>query len=100
MALANTFIMRVLRQYRREGGKMNILFQTFPAMDLDANLTHMMACEPIAIYHQGGTLDYMMECGQADLVRSRIQKLTFSHHLRSEAAKRRGIPDSTTTATF
>ncbi len=26
--------------------------------------------------------------------------LTFSHHLRSEAAKRRGIPDSTTTATF
>ena len=75
MALANTFIMRVLRQYRREGGKMNIMFQTFPAMDLDANLTHMMACEPIAIYHQGGTLDYMMECGQADLVRSRIQKI-------------------------
>lgn len=75
MALGDPFILRVIRQYRQEGGKMNILFQTFPAMDLDANLNEMMKLEPLAIYHQGGTADYFTETDQVDYLKSRLQKI-------------------------
>ena len=75
MALADPFIMRVIRQYRQEGGIMNILFQTFPAMDLDADLTQMMKLDPIAVYHQGGTADYFMESDQKEYLRSRLKKI-------------------------
>ena len=75
MALADPFILRVIRQYRNEGGKMNIMFQTFPAMDLEASIWQMMACNPIAIYHQGGTLDLMCEEGRIDELLKRLEML-------------------------
>ncbi len=73
IALADPFILRVLRQYRNEGGKMRIIFQTYPAIDLEVNLRMMLKYEPIAIYHQGGTADYMCETGQVDLLRKRLK---------------------------
>lgn len=42
IALADPFILRVLRQYRNEGGKMKIIFQTYPAIDLEVNLRMML----------------------------------------------------------
>ena len=68
MALASPFILRVIRQYRNEGGKMNIMFQSYPAIDLEININQMMACDPIAIYHQGGTFDYMCETNQTNQI--------------------------------
>lgn len=73
LALAEPFVLRVIRQYRNEGGNMKIIFQTYPAMDLDINLQMMMKCDPIAVYHQGGTADYMCEMGQIDDLRDRIK---------------------------
>ena len=72
-ALGSPFILRVLRQYRNEGGKMHILFQSYPAIDLEVNVRMMMACEPIAIYHQGGSLDLMSEEDDWDLIRNRLK---------------------------
>lgn len=73
IALADPFVLRVIRQYRNEGGKMNILFQSYPAIDFEVNLPMMMACQPIAIYHQGGTADYMTETGQEETLRKRLR---------------------------
>lgn len=73
IALADPFVLRVIRQYRSEGGTMHIIFQSYPAIDLDINLQMMLKCNPIAIYHQGGTADYMVESGQADQLKSRIK---------------------------
>lgn len=75
IALADPFVLRIIRQYRLEGGKMNIIFQSYPAIDLNVNLPMMMKCSPIAIYHQGGTADYFVESGHMDDLRSRIKQI-------------------------
>ena len=73
MALASPFILRVIRQYRNEGGKMRIMFQSYPAIDFAVNINQMMTCSPIAIYHQGGTFDYMCEEGQTEELYKRLE---------------------------
>jgi len=78
MALASPFILRVIRQYRNEGGKMHIMFQSYPPIELAVNINQMMACEPIAIYHQGGTFDYICERGQAEEIQKRIELIRAS----------------------
>ena len=35
IALADPFTLRVIRQYRLEGGSMHVLFQSYPALDLE-----------------------------------------------------------------
>jgi hypothetical protein len=72
IALADPFVLRVIRQYRNAGGTMNVLFQSFPAIELEVNLRMMMQYKPIAIYHQGGTADYMVESGEVDQLRRRL----------------------------
>ena len=73
MALGEPFVLRCIRQYRQEGGKMNVLFQSYPSAELESNLRSMLAYEPLAIYHQGGTLDYFIENGEVELVKSRLK---------------------------
>ncbi len=75
MALGDPFILRVIRQYKNEGGKMNIMFQSYAGMDLAVNLRMMLKCEPIAIYHQGSTADYYCEQGQEKLLKERIKMI-------------------------
>ena len=73
MALADNYLIRIFQQYRREGGKMNIMFQTCPPMDLQASIYHMMECEPIAIYHQGSTLEEYLREGKIDVLHKRLE---------------------------
>jgi len=75
MALADPFILRVIRQYRNEGGKMHIMFQSYPAIDLPINLHQMMACDPVAIYHQGGSFDLLVEEEKIDELRVRLEMI-------------------------
>lgn len=73
IALAEPKIFEILRQYRRAGGTMNILFQSYPPADLAVNIKEMLEHRPIAIYHQGGSLDYMVETGQVEQLRERLR---------------------------
>jgi len=75
MPLATDFILRVLRQYRNEGGKMHIIFQPYPAIDLKINIRMMLDAQPIAIYHQGTTTDNLTESGDIDTLRGNIEML-------------------------
>lgn len=71
--LGDPFSLRVIRQYRHAGGTMNLIFQSYPPIDLAVNLQQMLAYKPIAIYHQGSTADYMVESNQTDQLRQRIK---------------------------
>ena len=75
MALGNPFTLRVIHQYKNEGGKMHIMFQSYPPIDLEVNIGQMMAYNPVAIYHQGTTLDDMCEKEQWDLLHKRLELL-------------------------
>jgi len=73
MAIGEPFILRCLRQYRNEGGKMHLIFQSYPSMDLEINLPQMLKCEPLGIYHQGSTLDTWLYKGEYEFVKKRLQ---------------------------
>lgn len=75
LPLADPFILRVLRQYRNEGGRMHFIFQPYPAIDLQVNLRQMLELAPIAIYHQGTTTDGLIEAGQEDALLRNLELL-------------------------
>ena len=75
LPLAIDFMLRVIRQYRNEGGRINWIFQPYPAVDIEVNVRQMMACDPIAVYHQGTTTDGLCEAGKVDVLRDNIKKL-------------------------
>jgi hypothetical protein len=75
MAVADPFILRVIRQYKNEGGKMHIMFQSYPPVDLDVNIVQMKKLNPVVVYHQGTTADIWLEEGKVDFLRERISRL-------------------------
>jgi hypothetical protein len=75
MAVADPFLLRVIRQYKNEGGKMHIMFQTYPPIDLDVSMVQMRKLGPVAVYHQGTTADIWLEEGKVDFLRERIRRL-------------------------
>lgn len=78
LPLANGFMLRVIRQYRNEGGKINWIFQPYPPIAVEVNVRQMMTCDPIATYHQGTTTDVLVEAGEVDVLRGNIRKLKAS----------------------
>jgi hypothetical protein len=75
MAVADPFLLRVIRQYKNEGGKMHIMFQTYPPLDLDVSIGQMKKIKPLVVYHQGTTADIWLEEGKAVFLRERIKRL-------------------------
>ena len=75
LPLGDPFSLRVIRQYRNEGGKMNLIFQSYPPIDLKTNIWQMMACDPLGIYLQGGSVDYFTEVGQIDEIHEKLSMI-------------------------
>ena len=63
LPLASPHTFAALRKFRAGGGKLNLIFQTYPqAIDRFAdNVKEMLEFGPAAIYHQGSTADYFTE---------------------------------------
>ena len=78
LPLANDFMLRVIRQYRNQGGKMHIIFQPYPAIDLKINMHMMMKYNPLAIYHQGTSTDILWEAGNIKQILDNIKLLRSS----------------------
>ena len=78
MALADPFTLRVIRQFRNQGGKMHIIFQSYPAIPLDINIRQMVACQPAGIYHQGGSLDLLVEEDRIEEIHERLEMIRAS----------------------
>jgi len=73
LPLGDPFSLRVIRQYRNEGGKMNIIFQSYAGAELESNIWQMTACKPLGIYLHGGTTDYCAETGNLDEIHQKLR---------------------------
>lgn len=69
------FDLRVLRQFRNMGGKMNLIYQPYPAIPLEINMGMMMETKPLAIYHQGTTTDYLTESGKVQELKDNLKRI-------------------------
>ena len=74
LPLANPYIIRLIQEYQREGGKMKFIFQPYMPMNQDVSMREMMSVGAIGVYHQGTTTDYLYETGQCEKIREMIAK--------------------------
>jgi len=75
LPLANEFMLRAIRHYRNTGAQLNVIFQSFPAVDFFVNVRQMVELNPLGIYHQGTTTDGLCEQGQYQVIRDRIKMI-------------------------
>lgn len=74
LPLAEPFVIRILKEYQRAGGKMQFIFQPYMPMNQDVMIRQISSLDNvIGIYHQGTTTDYLYETGQRDEILSRIE---------------------------
>ena len=74
LPLADPYMIRLLQEYRRDGGTMQFIFQPYMAMNQDVSIRQMASVEPIGIYHQGTTTDFLYESGRCDEIRGNVTK--------------------------
>lgn len=72
MPLADPFVLRMLGEYKRNGGKMKFIFQPYNPMDQLVSMRQMAALEPIGIYQQGTSTDYLWETGNTAEIKRKI----------------------------
>ena len=78
MPLSTPQNLQILKQFRKEGGKLQIIFQPYTAMPLAENLPLMLELEPIGIYHQGTKTDFYNETGDMKTFFSNLELLKSS----------------------
>ena len=66
LALASPEMLAALRRFKSDGGKLHIIFQTYPPSinNFAENVAEMMDFEPVAIYHQGSTGEKLIADGE------------------------------------
>lgn len=74
LPLADPFVIRMLKEYRREGGKLQFIFQPFRGVYPDFSIRQMMEVEPIGIYHQGTTTDDLFEADRCGEILEMVEK--------------------------
>lgn len=71
---ADAHIMRIIREFRSEGGELNWVAQTASEVSsLKGNVNSMMKYNPIAIYHHGTVTDNLYKAGKIDELKERLK---------------------------
>ncbi|MBQ6239221.1 MAG: hypothetical protein IJK56_02535 [Firmicutes bacterium] len=66
-------IMRMIREFRAEGGKLNWIAQTAPEfLSFERNVREIVQAGANAIYHHGSTTDYLFKAGEYDELHRRL----------------------------
>ena len=78
LPLADPFMIRILKHYRNNGGKMNFIFQTYaPFMtsheSANISLKQMMSVDPIGVYISGTYNDVRFETGRKNEIVSMLE---------------------------
>ncbi len=74
LPLADPFIIRLLSEYERSGGKLQWIFQPYLPMDQEVSIRQIMGLHnTIGIYHQGTTTDFCYETGKCGEILERIR---------------------------
>jgi hypothetical protein len=70
---ADKHVVRLLREYRLDGGKINWIAQTVPEMSpFEANIRLIQKYKPIAIYHHGTVTDALFKAGEYGELQKRL----------------------------
>lgn len=73
---ADRHIMRILHEYRLEGGHMQWIAQTATEYaELKRNLAEIAMLKPVAIYHHGASTDKLWNAGQLDQLRDNLKAI-------------------------
>ncbi len=76
VARADRFLVRVLAEYWREGGRIRWIAQTAPEMrDPFANIEQAKQAGASAIFVHGGDVDQLFAQGKSEEVRARVQRI-------------------------
>lgn len=70
LPLADPFIIKTLRHYRNNGGKMNFIFQPYAPMNIDTSIWQMMQLNPIGVYVHA---DRAFETDHCELILERLE---------------------------
>jgi len=74
---ADKHIMRLLREYRLEGGNLQWIAQTASEMvSFEGNVNAAMRYNPIAFYHHGSMTDRLFQDGRLDQFRASLKVLS------------------------
>ena len=74
LPLADPFIIRLLGEYERAGGKLQWIFQPYMPMDQRVSVRQMSGLHnTIGVYHQGTTTDFCHETGRTDEILERLE---------------------------
>ncbi len=73
---ADRHIMRIMREFRMEGGELHWVAQTAPELlSYEGMVRQAMAYNPVAIYHHGTMTDQLYKAGEYDEIRRRLEVL-------------------------
>ena len=83
LPLADPYMIRILEHYRKDGGKMNFIFQTYAPMmtsleSAEISIRQMLEVDPIGIYLSGTYTDVRYETGRCDEIKAMLNKLKES----------------------
>ena len=69
-------IMRILREFRAEGGKLHWIAQSTPeSASYEGNIRQMAEFDPIAIYHHGTVTDKLFKDGEYEEIKRRLLEI-------------------------
>ena len=77
LPLADPYIIRILKHYRANGGKMNFIFQLYAPMNIDVSMRQMMSVEPLGAYISGSFVDVRYETGRENEIHEMLKKLRY-----------------------
>lgn len=73
---ADRHILRVIGEYRREGGRMHWIAQTAPELSsFEAGVSQIAAGQPAAVYHHGTDTDALFKAGNFGEIQRRLKAL-------------------------
>ena len=74
LPIADPFMIRLLSEYERSGGKLQWIFQPYMPMNQEVSIRQIMGLRnTIGIYHQGTTTDYCFETGKCAEILERLK---------------------------
>lgn len=75
LPLADPYIIRILKHYRNNGGKMNFIFQLYAPMNIDVSMRQMLSVDAIGAYISGSFVDVRYETGRNNEIFEMLEKL-------------------------
>ena len=75
LPLADPYIIRILRHYRANGGKMNFIFQLYQPMNTEVSMRLMQDVDPIGVYVSGSFSDVRFETGRTNEIHDMLKLL-------------------------